>query len=255
MHYMIDTENTQKAITTLQKYTSKPIEIKNINELKLQDNPDKPVTYLGATDETDNKIIIWLSDKCPEETFVHEVIHRILKYEGFPEVFFNEDFINKRIPSNYHKLIPKLGGYLSSTITHPEVFRRMESDYSFDLDKYYKIQLEQKLKRFDKILKSNTKDKDDIFFIQQEILTGLDYYLWGEENKNILFEIQKENFPSAYHSCLALYKKCNKIGLFTPDAAYKSANIIKKHIITYGERNSIKKEINNLWRALDIRKD
>ncbi len=247
-----ETENAQKAINTLRKYSSKPIEIKNINELILPDNP-KPVTYTGAVREIDNKYIIWLSDKCPEETFVHEMIHLILYSEGFPRVSLNVPFIKIMIPPNYHNLIPKLGGYLSSSFTHPEVFRRMETYYSFDFDNYYKIQLEQKLDRFKKKLHNNKNAKDDLFFNQQEILIGLDYHLWGEDNKNILFKMQKEHFPSAYNSCLALYKECNKIGFSTPADSYKSANVIKKHIITYGKRNSIKEDINHLWRALDIK--
>ena len=89
---MIDTPNTKKVIEKLRKYTDKPVKIKPISELILPDNPN-PVDYLGGAEESDDCINIWLSDRCPEETFIHEIIHIILKHEDFPKVLINEDFV------------------------------------------------------------------------------------------------------------------------------------------------------------------
>ncbi len=249
-----DTENTRRAIKTLKKYSSKPIEVRDIKELILPDSP-KPVTYCGATDETEDSFIIWLSGKCPEETFVHEVIHQILHLEGFPAVLIDDYYLENTIPKKYHNLIDKLSGFLGSTFSHPEVFRRMETLYDFDLDNCYEMEFRQKMNRFKKSFSDETKDKNNLLFSdQQEILTGLDYYLWGESHKKTLTDIQLINFPSAYNACVDLYKRCSKIGFSTPSNMHKSAQLIKKTIIDYGENNHLNKDINNLWRALDIRR-
>jgi len=151
------------------------------------------------------------------------------------------------------RALPKLQGYFSSTIDHPEVFRRMETDYTLDLNKYYEIQVNQKLNRFKKILKNNNPEDIGYFFYrQQDILIGLDYFLFGNCKEKII-EVFKQHFPDAYQSCMSLYKKTSKVGFSTPQSAYKSAQLIKKHIINYGERKSIYKEFNDIWKALEIR--
>jgi len=249
---MIDTPNTRKVLEKLRKYTDKKILIKHMDEFH---HPafSGPVSYLGIVDDTPECIIIFLSERCPEETFIHEILHKILHYEGFPVVFINERFARSNLPQNMIRALPKLQGYFSSTIDHPEVFRRMETDYTLDLNKYYEIQVNQKLNRFKKILKNNNPEDIGYFFYrQQDILIGLDYFLFGNCKEKII-EVFKQHFPDAYQSCMSLYKKTSKVGFSTPQSAYKSAQLIKKHIINYGERKSIYKEFNDIWKALEIR--
>jgi hypothetical protein len=240
---MIETENTIKVIKNLRIHTDKSINLKDIKELG--------VTYLGGAEEDSESINVYLSDKCQEAVFVHEILHIIMDYEGFPNIFINEVFVERNLrdfPSNTFK---KIQAYFSSIIDHPEVFRRMESEYNLNIEEYYKIQFEQKERRFkrDKVPPSNGQF---YFLRQQDILIGLDYFLWRDYGERLL-ELFRKYHPDAYSSCLSLFKKVSKLGFRTPEQTYQSAKEIQRHVINYGERKSLKKRYNDVWKAFEIR--
>ena len=60
------------------------------------------------------------------------------------------------------------------------------------------------------------------------------------------------HFNEVYASCSSLYNKVKRVGFNTPKSSYKSAKIIKEHIIKYGERKSIGM-FNKMWEALEIK--
>lgn len=247
---MIETKNTEKALSELRIFTDKPVTVRPISEMLLP-GWNKPPKYLGGAVETDDEITIWLSDKCPEESFIHEVLHCILRHEGYPEISINEDYVNRKIHSEYWEDLPRLQGYFSSTITHPEVFRRMESEFSINFDRYYNLQMMQKLDRFKKMKNDNISENLHPYVMQQCILDSLDYFLWGDYGQKLLSEFQSM-FPGAYQSCIALFNKVNKVGFSHPKKVQDSATIIKQHLIKYGERKGLDRKISNLWKALDI---
>jgi hypothetical protein len=241
----IDTKNTKKALQELQKFTTIPVIVKDISEFT-----QFKINTLGAVDRKEDKIVIYLSNKCPEQSYLHELIHVILGYEGYPEATINEEFLNKNIPSKWHRLIPKLQADFSSVITHPEVFRRMGEEYSLDIDSYYKIQVQQKIDRFTKAIR-NKNDPYYYFYRQQDILQGLDFFMWPDHNEKLL-AIFKKDFPETYDSCVLLKTGLEAIGFRTPEATRESAKTIKEHIVNYGKDWDVDVKIQNMWLTLEI---
>lgn len=247
-YWEIETENTIKALEMLRTYTDKPVVRRAINELDS--------SYLGVLDETRVSIDVYLSEKSPEESFIHEILHQILKYEGFPKVSINEDFVEDYITplisgneQRVHYVLEVLRNDFSSTIQHPEVYRRMRS-FPLDFEAYFEIEYSQKLERFQKgIPKSN---EQYYFYRQQDILIGCDYLLWGNQGK-MLFKKLSEYYPDTYSSFLSLHKDIAEIGFATPKTAFQSAKLIREHIIKYGKRHGLKNKYNRLWEALEIR--
>jgi hypothetical protein len=251
---MIETKNAIKAIDRLRSYTTKPIIQKDIRELASDPVYYSASSYLGATLNTPEFIIIYLSDKYPEASFVHEILHIILDYEGFPNVSINEGFARRNLPSQLINVLPKLQSNLSSTIDHPEVYRRIESDYNLDLEAYYEIEFQQKVNRFNKMISISKSNEQYYFFRQQDILIGLDYFLWRDHGEKLL-KLFRKYYPDAYSSCLSLFKKISKSGFKTPKQSYQSAKAIKMHLINYGKKMLLKKKYNDLWKALEIKLD
>ena len=246
---LIETENTLKVVTNLRRYTDKPIVFKDMKELGK--------TYLGAIFNEEDSIEVYLrndlTDGLKEAVFVHEILHAVLNYEGFPKISINRFFTQKNFTKPLIKATSNITrNTFQSTIQHPEIFRRMELEYSLDISSYYQEQYRGKIRRFERYRNINTSPSDQKYFdAQQDILDGLNYYFWQDYGKNLLeqFKIRK---PDAYASCQSLFKKISKTGFKTPEQCYQSANEIKKHLIVYGERKSLKKEYNNYWIALEI---
>jgi len=63
--------------------------------------------------------------------------------------------------------------------------------------------------------------------------------------------IFKKLYPEAFQSCLSLYNKVKEIGFNSPASCFKSAMIVKSHIIKYGKRRAVCM-FNNTWEALEI---
>jgi hypothetical protein len=253
----IETENTIKVLDMLKKHTDKRIFVKDIRKFANDPTYSGAESYLGAVDGRSDSIIVYLNvsklHTC-EATFVHEILHQILKYEGFPDIVIYND-IALDLPPQIQMVLPKLQSFFSSTIEHPEIFKRMASDFNLDLLPYYEVHLQQKIDRFKRRLDKDFKVRAEYYFYaQQDILDGLEYYSYPPKYREEILRIFKECSPDACVSCSFLYDaKIRKIGFNTPALSYESAKIIKDHIIKYGEKKSTG-IFNKMWEALEIKK-
>lgn len=257
-YWEIETENTIKALEMLRTYTNKPVVRHDIKELASDPETSHASSHLGVLNETPVSIDVYLSEKSPEESFIHEIFHQILECEGFPQVSINEDFVEDYIDplisgneQRVHYVLRILRNDFSSTIGHPEVYKRMSS-FPLDFEAYFEIEYNKKLERFQKGMHLQKSDEQYYFYRQQDILIGCDYLLWGDQGKK-LFKKLLEYYPDTHSSFLSLHKDIVEIGFATPETAFQSAKLIKEHIIKYGKRRGLKNKYNRLWEALEIR--
>jgi len=251
-YWDIETENTMKALEMLRMYTSKPVIRHDIKDFASDSRS------LGVCFEEPNRIEVYLSKNSPEESFIHEIFHIILKYEGFPRVSIKEDFVedyidplisgNKQILYN---ALTKLRNDFECTLDHPEVYKRMKL-FPLDFDAYFEKEYEKKLERFQEGRHLSKSDEQYYFYRQQDILIGFDYLLWEEQGEKLL-KIFSDWYPDTYSSFLSLHKAVVEIGFATPQTAFKSAKLIREHIIKYGKRHGLKNKYNRWWEALEIR--
>jgi len=251
---MEESSNTQLARELLAKLTDKPIIIKSLQEVANESRIQGIEGYLGATIETPDHILIALNENKPEtheNSFVHEILHKMLDYEGFPKVSVNQDYAKKNLPPNLQVHLIKLLSFFHSVIQHPEIYKRMREDYKLDMDSYFCALLIQKRNRFDK-KKSDDDQQRLIFSKQQDILDGLEYMYYNKNQKNEILRIFKDKSISAYNSCLGLHKAISKIGIHTPQSCLMVAGKIKAHIIKYGDKRGLGL-LNNMWKAIEIK--
>lgn len=250
---MIDTDNTKLATKNLSNYTDKPIIVKPLSKITHIKNIEG---YLGIGQERDDSILIGLNSNKPktwENSFVHEALHIILRYENFPIVYIDKDFLHKNIPGPLHAIIGKIFSYYSSAIEHPEIYKRMKSEYDLEMDLYFKDLYEQKNKRFN--IKLPDQKQDKIFYIQQNILDGIEYFYYEEPYKHKIINKFKYVDYSGWKSCKRLHKKIKKTGIHSPENVLKSSKIIKKHIIKYGQEKGLNKLLLDVWRVIDFKKN
>ena len=250
---MEESSNTQLARELLAKLTDKPIMIKTLQEVANESGIQGIEEYLGAVIETPEHILIALNENKPEtheNSFVHEMLHKMLDYEGFPKVSVNQDYAKKNLPPNLQVHLIKLLSSFHSVIQHPEIYKRMREDYKLDMESYFCTLLAQKRKKFDK--KKSDYDQQLIFSNQQDILDGLEYMYYNNNQKNEILRIFKDKSISAYNSCLGLHKAISKIGIHTPQSCLTAARKIKAHIIKYGDKRGLVL-LNNMWKAIEIK--
>lgn len=257
MNY-IETENTEKVINRLRRYTDKPIEVKDIAEFAHTPSLAHIVSYLGATKEYSNKIEVHLNLSKPEDVreavFVHELLHIVLKYEGFPGIAIRADLVRSLQPSIASNL-ENLRNRFSSTIDHLHIYKRMVTDFNLSFDLYFEELVQAKIRRFEKFpYKARDKDAEYYFYVQQDILDGLDYYQFPNPYDQKILTTFRETCPEGFASCLGLYEKINKIGYSTPQLMYRCANLIRGQIIKYGHKKAVG-TFNQFWSALSVVRD
>jgi len=247
-----ETDNTQLAREHLAKFTDKPIMLTTVQKVAKVSGINGVEGYLGAAKENDDLILVALNPNKPESqesTFVHELSHIMLDYEGYPNVRINEQYAMTNLPQHLWTQLPKLQAYFSSVLDHPEIYRRMRESYNLNMEAYFDGLLKQKINRINK--KKSSNDQELVFSNQQDILDGLEYFYYDVKQRTEILAHFKKKSNSAYNSCLGLQRVIDKIGMHNPISCRKSAEIIQDRIVKYGEKRS-QKLLNNMWKALEI---
>lgn len=255
---LIGTSNTKKMVSLLERCTKKPIQIRDIAEFANKPGLAHIANYLGEVKEYSNRIEVHLNFSKPESVceavFVHELLHVMLRYQGFPGIAtpMEEQY---RLPANLVPLLERMRSLFSSTIDHLKIYKVMQAEFNLDSSLYFKDQIDAKLRRFSKFsYKDTPKNAEYYFHIQQDILDGLNYYEFPESFKQQILTVFMETDSDGLASCSALHRKLNKIGYSTPENMFKCANEVKDWIIKYGEKKSVG-VVNLLWQAIHVVKD
>jgi len=247
---VLQTPNTTKLLNLLRRHIDKPIHVRDIAELG--------VTYLGSGKEYSNRIEVHLnttvSESVQEAVFIHELLHILMRNQGFPGIAIRAD-IQSKLASNLIPHLEKSRDFFSSTIDHLKIYETMQNEFNLDLNSYFKDQVEGKIRRFGKFsYQEHPKDAEYFFHVQQDILDGLNYYLFPEPFKQEILNIFKLKTPEGFAACSTLFGKVSKIGFFKPEQIFKCAGVIKDQIVNYGKKKSVG-VLNQLYLELHVVRD
>jgi hypothetical protein len=249
---ILDSQSVSSAIQMLRRLSDqRKIIVKNIREMPI------PGSYLGAVMQLEDRIDIYCDLSRPEivrqAILVHEIVHIVLSREGFPEIVVKEN-VSSDLPPQQQGLATRLRDRFKSAIDHPEVFRRMTSTFELNLDSYFDAQVDQKLRMFQSGSKGKSwRDQDYYFERQQDIMWGIEFFWYPSKQRDQILLAFQNTHPDSHQSCLSLYSKIKGIGFQTPTSCYESAQIMKSHIISYGE-NRKTGAFNRMWEALHVRR-
>ena len=250
--FVPNTTSAETALALLARLSDKPVQVLDIQQLAALPTMAYFGTYLGANKETQSNFIVYLNQSYPERiqeaVFFHEVLHLLLKYEGFPQITINLS-IGSTLQPNLLDSLVKLRIHFASVIDHHIVFPRMRQLIGFDLSEYFDVQVNQKQLRLDRGWEPNTVIRN--FYAQQDILIGLEYFLYPEPQCSRILRVFKSKNPNAYASIEDLREKVSQTAVITPKELFDIAEQIKSHIIKYGEKKAVG-QLNLMWKALDI---
>ena len=247
-----NTNSAEMVLALLANLSDKPVRVCDIQQLAALPTTAYFGTYLGANKEIQSSFMVYLNRSYPEKiqeaVFFHEVLHLILKCEGFPQITVNLNIASALKP-NLLESLGKLRVHFASVIDHHIVFPRMLQLIGFDLSEYFDVQVNQKKLRLDRAREPNHIIRN--FYAQQDILVGLEYFLYPEPQRNRILEVFKDKNPAA-HACLTvLRERVAQTTIKTPTDLFHVAEQMKSHTIKYGEKNAIG-QLNLMWKALDI---
>lgn len=186
---MVETSSTKKVREQLADCTQKPIVIESLEQLSKQKGLSSVMTYAGASQINESAINIFLNYDKPdthESTFVHEVLHAILRYEQYPSIEINQEFAKQHIKKRDNDSLSMLRNKFGSSITHPEIFRRMIQLFDLDINSYFENLMKIKIQRLKR--KKESKIKKEVFYSQQDIMDSIDYFYYLEPYKSELIE-------------------------------------------------------------------
>lgn len=244
-----ETPNIKKLLNLLRRHSDKTIQVKDIAELG--------VTYLGAGKEYSNRIEVHLNTKVSksvqEAVFIHELLHILMRNQGFPGIATKAD-IRSRLNPNLLPPLESSRDRFQSTVDHLRIYGTMQKEFSLDFDSYFRDEVEGKIRRFSKSPYGDHKDTEYYFHVQQDIVDGLNYHLWPEPFKQEILTVFKSTSPEGFAACLALFEKVSKIGSLTPQQLFKCATVIKNQIVNYGRKKSVG-VFNELYLELHVVED
>ncbi len=238
----------------MRRFTNKPVEIRDLQEFLSKPGLSYLAGYAGSGREYTSRIEIHLNhdlnERMCEAVYVHEMLHILMYHQGFPTVGLPAKAIQFLMPEEVQRL-QKLRDVFASDLDHLSIYKRMISDYSLDFEEYFGWQVQAKTRRFGKFAYNvQAKDSAYYFIIQQDILDSVNYFAFPEPFQRQILAMFEQLCPDGYRSCVSLYEKLEKIGSGTPALVYKSANLIREHIIKYGWRRQV--TANSLWRTLQV---
>lgn len=68
------------------------------------------------------------------------------RLRAYPTVAVDETRVATRLPEAMRSCLPVLRGRLASTVDHPEIYKRMETEYQIDMDRYDRLQAEREMR-------------------------------------------------------------------------------------------------------------
>ncbi|MGB0428915.1 MAG: hypothetical protein ACPGLV_00480 [Bacteroidia bacterium] len=228
------TDKMNLAKNNLSKLIPKPLRIISMDEVVREEKDQKWTNYLGVTREEDHTIMIGLNEKYPEfqeSVFIHEILHRILEQEGFPQIHLNHSKLKNYQPK-VHWLFYYLSGRLSEILDHPTIYLRMEDEYNLNLTSYFDFHASKILNEIDDLhLKGddfNSKVNSLFFAIE------IDYYHepWATETLEYIFE----KFPFVKMDIEHLLRRLEAYDVNKVDSCKARA----KFILTYFKKILVK---------------
>ncbi len=247
---MKETPNTIKAKEILENKSGFPVIIKTLDELSIEYNLPNIKEYFGVHNFNGKEHIIGVNSNKPETnetTFVHECIHGIMVAEGFPRV----EYLYLTGNPQEEKILKILTSYFSSSIQHPEIYRRMNDDFELNMSKYFQGLIIQKKNRLQKKPDNFNNDIEKVFSIQQDIIDGHEYFFYEPKSKTEILNELQEKSNGAYNFLLGIQKA--KFDFYTPNSNRESAKKFLKKIIKYGEKRIGSSLTKRFWSNLKIK--
>jgi hypothetical protein len=247
---MILTDNTKIALADLKSKAKK--EIIFFSNKEFEKHFKTIINGNGAHYYFENKHYIAVDENLPIElaecTFVHECLHAILRTERYPCAYIiDKGDMNPAMRNS----LANISGFVTDAIHHPEIYRRMSTNYSLDIKGYFDKVVEAKVVRLKNMQKNIGNDIENIYLSQQIFINAIEYFFYPPKQKVIIFNELKNTFPDNYQSLINI--KNNKLNFYTSKDAASSIEFILEKIKKYAASRNAEILNKQVWDRIVIK--
>jgi hypothetical protein len=180
-----------------------------------------------------------LSNNILEITYIHELLHEILRYEGYPVIL---PVIDKRDPD--FPIVKTIAALLTSAVQHPEIYNRMKSKYNLDTKRYFIRMLSIKRKSLPHPILTGISG----VFYSQILMIFLQecFYYDDPYKKDGLYLL--ENYDSAAFNRLEVFNSNNSTNFYNNCFCISSARALFSEIKNYN--NHLPNPMAGLWNKM-----
>jgi hypothetical protein len=235
----------QMVLETAKSLSSLPINIRCTSEWR-PTHPDHPLSLPGPMMyPTGQSFDVYLNETLPEQMVVHELLHVVLIHESYPEIRFDAS----RAPNNAQERerFKSFADRLVNKLQHPEIYRRMETEYHQEMAGYqayvsaelldlFKTNVNQGLLSYPLGIQTSLADIIDLLYLQPGSHTALDGY--------------RAALPAAFDAAVSLKEELDRITFRTPPEALSCVNLFNTHSYRFGKAIGVGVD-NDLWLALE----
>jgi hypothetical protein len=247
---MIETENTQKAISSLRKVTTN--EILFLSKAQFEEKFKTKLSGNGAHYYLDDKHYICIdntrSHSEQECTYVHECLHAILRIEGYPCCYLEGI---REFRDEEKKSLMNISGRITDALHHPEIYQRMTNDYNLNMGIYFENLLTTKIDRLEKVKREGLDNISIVYMNQQNFIDAIEYFFYPKEVKFKIFQKIKEILPDNYSFLKGIKPK--KLRFETPENSKSTINDFLKRIKKYGQKRNAEMLNEAVWNLMLIK--
>jgi hypothetical protein len=247
---MISTDNTKTALIDLKNKSSKEVVL--LSKGEFEKHFEIKINASGAHYYFDDKHYIAIDEKLPIElaecTFVHECLHAILRAEGYPCAYaIDKGDMNAEMRNS----LANISGFVTDAIHHPEIYRRMSSNYSLDIHGYFDKVVEAKVKRLKNMKKNIDNNIENVYLSQQNFIDAVEYFYYPIKQKEIIFNELKKYFIDNYQSLNNIKK--TKLNFNTSKDASQSIEFMLEKIKKYATSRNAEILNKQVWDRIVIK--
>lgn len=208
------------------KYTQKKILVRDISELRFEDKFFH--NCFGAESENDRNLLVWIDARLVTEMieaiYVHELLHRVMRYQGFAEWNITKDHLSSK-QSSIGETADDLCGFVGSKLEHPEIYRRMRADFNLDMDGYFSNELISIRGYLDS--KYNRTPSNICLNEQMSIILAFEALYYDPPHSEAALKMIKESYPGVAKYAVEVKKNVENTNS-TPLGCSRSFDVLKE---------------------------
>ena len=200
-------------------------------------------------DEDDcHRIFIEEGDALAEHSVVHEILHGILREERYPDADLPDW---SAVLPDWRNFARDIRNRFVDCLDHQVVYRRMVNDFSLDMPTYFAAKAAGQISAINQTIVDMPSYYPTHSYVMPEILAGLDYPLWGNEEMVSVGHLRELNSDAADY-LLQIHKELESTGHSTPEEVFQCGETIRAMILDYGSGHGVSEDILKWWRQLRI---
>lgn len=238
------TENIKKVIEKWRGVSKAKIVVYDFNRARQDGIPESYLdSFALCKGDYMSGLKLYISDSYPEASIIHEIIHPMLRAEGYCCIRPIHGY--RMYPNHLVNYLELFSSHFTNQMDHLIIENRIK-EYDLDFDKLLKNEFLQKEKSLSQLGTTyNLNKKEKLMYALYYTLDSFDYYFYLEPYKTKVFNLFKKVEKKGYNYSNDFFDTVSSFGYITQEKYLKSASTLLEKIrkIWFDELHRYKDDI------------